>query len=227
MSVNKTRIDPRVARDRLHDLIRRTPGESCASLSRSLGRNHAYIQQYIQRGQPQFLKQDDIRRIADRLGVNAEYLTLSSASSASGFQEHDDSIVFIPMLSLADAVTSAGRPKRVPGADSIPFRALMLAQLDVSDTASLAVCHAQGDSMMPTFGSGDLLLVDMSVQQVQRDGLYLVAVASGTHEKRISVNPVTGRLTLRSDNPLYPVWPDCPPDQVTVLGRIIWQGRRL
>ena len=131
------------------------------------------------------------------------------------------------MLNRTEAATATAAHDFAPDADSIPFRKSMLAQLGASGGTPLVAHHARGDAMMPTFGDGDLLLVDVSVRAVESDGLYLVTSGGGIHEKRISVNPVTRQLTLRSDNPLYPVWPDCPPDQVTVLGRIIWQGRRL
>jgi phage repressor protein C with HTH and peptisase S24 domain len=36
-----------------------------------------------------------------------------------------------------------------------------------------------------------------------------------------------GRITVQSDNPAYPDWPDCSPDQIQPIGRVIWSGRKV
>ena len=45
-------------------------GEDYAGLSRLLGRNPAYIQQYIKRGSPRRLAEDDRRLLARYFGVD-------------------------------------------------------------------------------------------------------------------------------------------------------------
>lgn len=50
-------------RDRLEQLIKEN-GETYASVSRLLGRNSAYIQQFIKRGSPARLGQADVVRLA-------------------------------------------------------------------------------------------------------------------------------------------------------------------
>jgi phage repressor protein C with HTH and peptisase S24 domain len=45
--------------------------------------------------------------------------------------------------------------------------------------------------------------------------------------KRIAFNPVGRRVTVQSDNPAYPDWPDCGLDDVNPIGRVIWSGRRI
>jgi len=44
--------------------------------------------------------------------------------------------------------------------------------------------------------------------------------------KRIAVGP-HGRLSVLSDNPVYPGWPDVDGASVTIIGRVVWAGRRL
>ena len=36
-----------------------------------------------------------------------------------------------------------------------------------------------------------------------------------------------GRLSVLSFNPAYPGWPDVDGETVTVIGRVVWVGRRL
>lgn len=49
-------------------------GETYASLSRLLGRNAAYIQQFVQRGVPRRLAEDDRRRLARYFSVARQKL---------------------------------------------------------------------------------------------------------------------------------------------------------
>ena len=82
--------------------------------------------------------------------------------------------------------------------------------------------------MLPSLSDGDDILVDASdgVGRV-RDGIYVLRLEGALVVKRISLNPVAGRVTVQSDNPAYPSWPDCDPARVDVVGRVVWVGRRV
>ena len=45
--------------------------------------------------------------------------------------------------------------------------------------------------------------------------------------KRIALNPIGRRVTVQSDNPAYPPWPDCTLAETDCIGRVIWSGRRI
>lgn len=49
-------------------------GETYASISQLLGRNYAYIQQYIKRGSPRVLKPADQRKLAEYFHMPADFL---------------------------------------------------------------------------------------------------------------------------------------------------------
>jgi len=66
-------MDKSDARLNLEQLIRER-GDDYASLSRLLGRNSAYVQQFIKRGVPRKLDEDDRRILADYFGVAEELL---------------------------------------------------------------------------------------------------------------------------------------------------------
>ena len=44
--------------------------------------------------------------------------------------------------------------------------------------------------------------------------------------KRLAGGP-SGRLSVLSDNPAYPAWPDVDGATVAIIGRVVWAGRRL
>ncbi len=41
------------------------------------------------------------------------------------------------------------------------------------------------------------------------------------------MHPVGRRVTVQSDNPAYPDWPDCHIDELNCIGRVIWAGRKI
>src|SRR5215207_3043028 len=92
------RTDPR---DALARLLKER-GEDFAGLSRLIGKNPAYIQQFIKRGTPRKLDEDDRRTIANYLGVS-EALLGGPASAPS--DESADGMIKVPRL---DVGASAG-----------------------------------------------------------------------------------------------------------------------
>lgn len=81
--------------------------------------------------------------------------------------------------------------------------------------------------MFPTLSAGDKVLVDTCDRRGLRDGIYVLRTDGALLVKRLSVNPVTRHVTILSDNAAYPSFPDCAPDQIHVVGRVQWVGRRL
>jgi len=79
--------DGRVALARLID----ERGEDYAGLSRLLGRNAAYIQQFIKRGSPRRLAESDRRILARYFGVEEALLELPEARRAAAVDVRDES----------------------------------------------------------------------------------------------------------------------------------------
>lgn len=81
--------------------------------------------------------------------------------------------------------------------------------------------------MQPLIDNGDQLLVDAGVTQAYSDGLFLFFSQSGLSVKRLTLNPVTRTLSLKSDSPLYEDFHDIPLDEVRLAGEVVWVGRTL
>ncbi|PHQ61699.1 MAG: peptidase S24, partial [Sphingobium sp.] len=89
--------DARIALDRL--IAER--GENYADLSRLIGRNPAYIQQFIKRGTPRKLDEDDRRVLARYFGVSEELLGGGTpAPVVSARVRGTPAVVSVPRLSL-------------------------------------------------------------------------------------------------------------------------------
>jgi hypothetical protein len=93
----------------------------------------------------------------------------------------------------------------------------------VSSYANLAVITASGDSMVPTFADGDILLVDRGVGEVKIDAIYVIGRGDELFVKRIQRRLAGGELVVRSDNPLFEPESIRGPELDRV--RILRQGR--
>ena len=80
-------------RDTLDRLIR-DRGEDYAALSRLIGRNPAYIQQFIRRGSPRRLAENDRKLLARYLGVDESLLGGPAPTPAAG------DLIAVPRLAV-------------------------------------------------------------------------------------------------------------------------------
>ena len=222
--------DPRLALDQLI----RDRGEDYASLSRLLGRNSAYIQQFIKRGVPRKLDEDDRRILADYFGVSQKLLggpaaepprTVGSGKSYAARRASE--LILVPYMS---AMASAG-PGAVVSEDHVSarlaFRNDWLRELTGGTPAGLSVITVAGDSMAPTLSDGDDILVDANdATERLRDGIYVLRFDDMLNVKRLAMRP-TGGFDIVSDNPAYPSWRDFDPAGISIIGRVVWAGRRI
>ena len=218
-------------RETLERLIR-ARGDGYAQLSQLLGRNAAYIQQFIHRGVPRKLDEDDRRTLAHYFGIDETRLggpEIGRAAAKTGAirKAPRDQLVMVPRLLLG---ASAG-PGALEGDEApqghIGFETIWLRRLTPNPLA-LSVIQVAGDSMIPTLADGDDILVDRADGADRiRDGIYVLRVDDELIVKRLAVNPAQRQFTIRSDNPAYPDWTDVDPDAVDVVGRVIWTGRRI
>jgi hypothetical protein len=58
-------------------------------------------------------------------------------------------------------------------------------------------------------------------------GLYVIRIDDMLQVKRISMHPVKKLLTVKSDNPAYRTYDNIKPDDIAIMGRVVWIGRSL
>lgn len=91
--------------------------------------------------------------------------------------------------------------------------------------AQLTWSRGRGESMAPTIGPDDLILIDRSERTVrEQDSIWAFTVGEIGMIKRLRVRGET--VTILSDNPNVP--PDAATvDEINIVGRIAFVGRRL
>jgi hypothetical protein len=225
-------MDSIAIRKRLDELIA-ARGEDYASLSRRLGRNPTYIQQFVKRGVPRRLSESDRRMLAEHFGIADRLLGGPDTGAGRavvarpGLVQRSEDYVLIPQLAIGASAGSGAEPGNETPLATLAFQSNWVRSVATGRPEALSVIGVEGDSMLPTLADGDQILVDTDDRERLRDGIYVLRTDDALLVKRLSVNPATRRLTIRSDNDAYPSWDDCDPAAVTVIGRVVWVGRRL
>ena len=188
-------------------------GETYASISRLLGRNSAYIQQFIKRGSPARLDQSDIALLALHFDVPVEML-----GGKEGPTVGQRSIVKVPLLN------GTGNDSRSQ------WRLVDAAWLGrlCDQPSSVAILPIVGEAMEPTLCNGDEVMISrVRFQESVREGLYAIRGSSEIFVRRIAIDPTKNRLTVLTDHPAYPSWQGIQRKGVDIVGRVIWIGARV
>jgi phage repressor protein C with HTH and peptisase S24 domain len=212
-------LDPRLILERLCA----ERGDDFAGLSRMLGRNPAYIQQFVRRGVPKRLKEEERRKLARYFAVSESLLggPPDEAEAASGLVSVKRHPVSASAGPGAVVTEELGKPY-------FAFDERWLKALTASQPNNLSIVRVEGDSMAPTLNAGDDILVDLAdCLERLRDGIYVLRIDDAVLVKRLALNPISRRVAIQSDNPAYPDWPDLAPDEINCIGRVIWCGRRI
>lgn len=190
-------------RERLAGLA--TGPNNLSALSRMLGRNPAYLHQYIHRGSPRVLPDRDRQLLAAHLGVDEAEL----GGPPSRFA--------LPRLAVA---ASAGPGALVDGEAMLGTDTLdpLLARRLGLREGQATVLRVRGDSMMPTLADGDHIVVRLDDRRPDaRGAVYVIRIDGTVMVKRVSATR-TG-LQVRSDNPHA----DAPAGTPEIIGRVVWR----
>lgn len=180
-------------RAHIDDLIR-TKGKNYRSLSLQIGKNEAYLHQYINKGSPLRLPEQQRRRLAEILDVDEQELTDIKLPKTIFSRAPHTQTALIEMLSFEGQ-----------NSETIGFLSLPLADfhnMTASEASAVKMLRAVGDSMSPTLKDGDYVLADFSCRTYSADGLYLISSKDHYAIRRVQ-QILPGELMLISDNANY------------------------
>ena len=198
-------------------------GEDFAGLSRMLGRNAAYIQQFVRRGVPKRLKEEERRKLARYFAISE---TLLGGPADAGVAW--GALVSVKRHPVGVSAGPGAVPPEEIGKPYFGFDERWLKALTSTPAERLSIVRVEGDSMSATLNHGDDILVDPGdAAERLRDGIYVLRADDALVVKRLALHPMGRRVTVQSDNPAYPDWPDCSLDQIHIIGRVIWSGRKV
>jgi phage repressor protein C with HTH and peptisase S24 domain len=199
-------------------------GTSLSALSDLIGRNGTYLQQFIRKGSPRKLEETDRRTLARFFGVDESELGAPEEfSSPLPVKSPRGDWVDVPRLPLGASAGPGALALEEQPIGAFRFSARWLREQGL-DPRMLSAIRVEGDSMEGTLRDGDEILVDRSPRPL-RDGIHVVRTGEALLVKRVDLGR-PGTITLVSDNPAYrPI--ELPPEEVQVIGRVVWKSGRL
>jgi phage repressor protein C with HTH and peptisase S24 domain len=211
-------------------------------VSLAIGRNHAYLHQFIHKGVPRKLPEEVRQALARHFGIEEVELVAAKGRtgvkatkrSQSGRRTLEPMIEFggeeyiaLPVFDVRAAAGAGTLNQDELALTRNFFRHQWLRSVTLAPASELAIIQVDGDSMWDTLHHGDHVLIDRTQNRFTRDGIYALEMGEGLQIKRVSIHPTTRLLTVKSDNDAYPKWPDINPDDVLFAGRAIWLGRQV
>ena len=147
--------------------------------------------------------------------------------SIDGHHETPNGYTRLPRYEVA---ASAGAGTLVQGeqiVDYVSFKTDWLKiGLGVSPQKAVLI-SVKGDSMEPTLSNGDLVLIDTSISRVEDNAIYVINYDDALLVKRIQ-RKYDRSVMIMSDNKSYgdEAVQGSLVDQLNVIGRVVWYGRR-
>jgi len=210
----------------------------------AIGRNAAYLHQFIFRGTPRVLPEDLRKALATLLGAPQESLRhrqipprkprskpLARVEGAatpvkSRLPEGYSAIAEI------DVRASAGPGALEEGLEETKetwlFPDPIVRHEFRARPADLRMIAIDGDSMEPLLASGDRILIDTSQRIPVPPGIFVIWDGMGLVAKRIEHVPSSDppKVVIRSVNPDYPTY-ERDGEEVNIIGRVVWAAKRL
>ncbi len=199
---------------------------SVADLARAVGVSDNAIYKWVSgRGQPSMMSLVNLSKAA---GVSVEWLATGRGAptkSRSEVQMAEPADAMAPSRHALRNVNGRGAIQNPQIVDYVSFQPEWLGRALNVDSRNMALVEVIGDSMSPTIDEGDLVLVDLREARFRHDGVYVMRTGGDLAVKRLQRQP-DGNLLIRSDNAAYES-ATVKPDEVALLGRVVWIGGRL
>jgi phage repressor protein C with HTH and peptisase S24 domain len=178
---------------------------------------------------------ENLRRIADAGGVSIDFLVTGKSAGSEPMRAAQDAPLYMPgskfvFLPLHRNVSaSAGNGAVVwdeHDVDHLAFQESFIRQDLRAKPADLRLVRVAGDSMERLLYSGDMVMVDTSVHQLQAEGMYVFRLDDSVSVKWMSLMP-GGVIRVSSENSAkYPAYEitraQAESDHFQVLGLVRW-----
>lgn len=207
-------------------------GLNYKEVSLELGKNAAYLQQFMERNVPAKLKEDVRSRLAEILDLPEEDLGAPPKNVFISHSKGDE----IPEIDLVAGLGGGGfAAVEVSSSNGITFAKevvrdhwrlpdWMLNRMNVK-AGHIAAFPCQGDSMSPTINDGDVVFIDTRHRVPSPPGVYALADQfGGVVVKRLEVSSGASdevvMVTVASDNPRHST-KELTLDEIHIIGRYI------
>ena len=175
-----------------------------------------------------------LHRVAAALRTTPAYLTGEAADPDEGAEDfaiplnspQDDRIMEIAVVDLAYGMGGTYLDDVDPNARSEPFPQSFIRRYTKARAEDLFVADGLGDSMAPTIGSNDQMIIDRSIDSVRiADQIWAFSFGGVGMVKRLRPRP-DGSIAILSDNPAVPE-DRAVDDELFLIGRVVAVVRKV
>ena len=209
---------------------------SLASVSLQIGKNVAYLHQFMTKRSPLRLPEEQRRKLSICLGVPESELTdlPITATHIGGTTSIAEKIVSIfdsntVKIDVLDVTACCGDgienlPEKVCGHWKLPIAEFK--SITSGNPDNIKMIRVKGDSMQPTINEDDWVWVDTSNNFIGSDGLYMIRMATGLAVKRLQSG--LNDVVIRSDNTSYSDI-TASVGEIQIVGKVVYilNGRRV
>ncbi len=217
-----------------------TVGERIAKLRTDLGLSQSELARRANVSQATIAKLEKgftsgsshLHRIARELGTTPQYLSGETDDPSEGALPAPTpeqvaeqlGVVLVPELALGYSMGGGSVFTEFQQLGVVPFQKAWLRGRAGGKFSDLFVARGEGDSMEPTLRDGDIILIDTSQKEVNRqDAIWALSYGELGMIKRVRKLP-NGGYQINSDNrSVSPI--DAYDGEMQVIGRVIWIGR--
>lgn len=220
-------------------------GTDLKNASLAIGRNAAYLHQFVYRGTPKVLPEDVREALARHLDVDDAQLRHGEmpARRARPREDEEDQDVAprrrgrspvegFAAVSEIDVRASAGAGAMLDGLEETKdvwlFPDPVIRHEFRARPADLRMITIDGDSMEPLLASGDRILLDTSQRVPVPPGIFVIWDGLGLVAKRVEHVPHSEppKIVIKSVNPEYQAY-ERDAEEVNIVGRVVWAAKRL
>ena len=212
--------------------LREARGWARPELAKRMGTSAQQVER-LEKGQ-RGLRANWIEKAALALGVPpADIITPISDAAAYVQSDHPavigsadgDGTISLKRINLGFAMGDGTNLDDYVEEGTIDFDANLLRLISPSPAHRLVVADGVGDSMQPTLLDSDMIVIDTMQNQLNKwDRIWAMSLQGGGAVKR--VGPAEkGKVEIISDNPAIPNR-TVPIEDVRIIGRVVWSGRR-
>jgi phage repressor protein C with HTH and peptisase S24 domain len=203
-------------------------GEKPAPLAKSAGMGVSAIRDLFRKGSSP--KVSTAMAVAEALGTTIDGVVAAGRGLTVALLHNNESDSSKELVPVYDVAASAGHGSVVDYesiACKLAFPPDYLHHITSTNPKHLQIISVKGDSMNPTLHHDDLVMLDRSKTSLNYDGLFVLRYGEALLVKRVSRSATPGRIIIISDNrSIYPPQ-EYDGEDVAVIGKVIWYGRKV
>lgn len=212
-------------REKVNNLIKER-GLTLNEVSLLIGRPRYFLFFYINKKSPKRLPEIERRQLAEILGIDEQELTdlpLHRIETTRIINQAINNYPEVAKIEILDVTACCGNgveneQEKMIGEWAMPLPSFR--QITFTDPVNVKMLQVVGDSMTPTLKAGDWVLVDISQQTPDVDGMYLIRMATGLAVKRLQIG--LSDIQVVSDNQAKYKPITASVGEIKVIGRVIY-----